>query len=112
MGKSILVVEDDEDVLEFVQVALEREGYHGETSAMDACFQHLQSRVPDLVLLDIMIKPEIGREFYRQGKLREPTKAIPLPAVRGYQVHPGPRVVVLEGYSTPVYNRKGSSSRC
>jgi DNA-binding response OmpR family regulator len=78
VGKRILVVEGEEDIREFVQAALEMEGHQVETSHTDLSFQNGHNQVPDLILLDVMITREVGLEFFRQWKMREPTKAIPL----------------------------------
>lgn len=78
MGKDILVVGDDEEVLEWVSAALEREGYQVQTSRTGTGFLPVPDHLPDLVLLDVLVHPAVGRAFAQQWKLREPTTAIPL----------------------------------
>ena len=76
--KKILVVDDDESILELVQFVLENEGYKVQTSSNGACFQQLHGELPDLILLDILLSGEDGREICRQLKSSEQTKHIPV----------------------------------
>jgi CheY-like chemotaxis protein len=76
--KKILVVDDDVGVLEMVQLALEGEGYRVQTSLNGACFQQMHSDLPDLILLDILLSGEDGRELCRQLKDDEKTRHIPV----------------------------------
>ncbi len=76
--KKILVVDDDVGVLEMVQIALEGEGYRVQTSLNGACFQHMHGDLPDLILLDILLSGEDGRELCRQLKNDEKTRHIPV----------------------------------
>lgn len=54
--KTILVVDDDPDILEGVRMVLKMNGYRVIT-AMDGdeCLQILKEEIPDLILLDIMM---------------------------------------------------------
>jgi len=66
---TILVVEDEEDILELVKYNLEKEGYRVITA--QSCKQALQSvkdLMPDLVLLDLMLPGIDGIEVCRQIK--------------------------------------------
>lgn len=76
--KKILVVDDDAAVLEMVQLALEGAGYRVQTSLNGACFQQMHSDLPDLILLDILLSGEDGRELCRQLKDDEKTRHIPV----------------------------------
>ena len=76
--KKILVVDDDAAVLEMVQLALEGAGYRVQTSLNGACFQQMHSDLPDLILLDILLSGEDGRELCRQLKDDEQTRHIPV----------------------------------
>jgi CheY-like chemotaxis protein len=76
--KKILVVDDDVGVLEMVQLALEGAGYRVQISLNGACFQQMQSDLPDLIILDILLSGEDGRELCRQLKDDEKTRHIPV----------------------------------
>src|SRR5205085_4540524 len=76
--KKILVVDDDENILEMVQLVLEDEGYQVETSPNGACFQQMHGELPNLILLDILLSGEDGRELCRLLKSREQTRHIPV----------------------------------
>jgi two-component system phosphate regulon response regulator PhoB len=76
---TILIIEDDPDIVELLQYNLEREGYavltasNGEVGLQDA-----QTRRPGLVLLDLMLPAMDGLDVCRQLKQREETREIPL----------------------------------
>jgi DNA-binding response OmpR family regulator len=78
VGKLILVVAEDEEVLDFVQAALEREGYQVQASPTGLCFQQGASHPPDLILLDVLVTPAVGRTVTQQWQERASTNAIPL----------------------------------
>src|SRR5579859_3311343 len=62
MGKTILVVDDDEGITEVVQMVLESEGYQVQTSMTGDGLYHVNSIPPDLILLDILLLGGDGRE--------------------------------------------------
>jgi DNA-binding response OmpR family regulator len=99
MGQHIVVVDDDEDTLAFVQAVLETEGYSVETSHSDTYLQNVQTHVPDLTLLNIMIPGEIGREFARQVNIRELTHSLRLvlysPSLTASQAIAGSHVIIF-----------------
>lgn len=78
MEKQIVVVDDEQAILDVMQSILESEGYEVITTCTSAYFQHLHNHLPDLIILDIRLKGEDGREICRQLKERGPTKHIPI----------------------------------
>lgn len=78
MNKRILVVDDDQDILEVVETILTEEGYRVQTSLNGACLQRLESDPPDLILLDVLLGGEDGRELCRRVKERDQTRHIPV----------------------------------
>jgi CheY-like chemotaxis protein len=78
MEKRILVVDDDQAILDVVQEILTGEGYRVQTSLNSACLQHLENDPPGLILLDVLLWGEDGRELCRQVKGREQTRQIPV----------------------------------
>jgi two-component system phosphate regulon response regulator PhoB len=77
--KRILVVEDEEDILELIRYNLAKEGYdvHGVKSGEDA-LKKLNSTLPDLVILDLMLPGIDGFEICKIIKGDSKTKAIPI----------------------------------
>ncbi len=78
MQQKILVVDDDESILEVIQIVLESEGYQIQISPNSDCFQHFASCLPDLILLDILLSGEDGREICQQLKHDQTTAHIPV----------------------------------
>ncbi|MEO8110712.1 MAG: response regulator [Ginsengibacter sp.] len=65
----ILVIDDDEDILKVVKIILTLEGYKVETeSRWEETFNKIESFNPDLILLDIMLGSEDGRNVSRKIK--------------------------------------------
>ena len=76
MKTHILVVDDDPDILEVVREILSDEGYRVQTSLNGAFLQRLESDPPDLILLDVLLQGEDGRELCRQVKEHDQTRQI------------------------------------
>ncbi len=73
----IMVVDDEPDTVEVVKLALEKHGHEiiEAFSGME-CLEKLDTRAPDLIILDIMM-PEIdGWGVFR--KIRENDKKVPI----------------------------------
>ena len=70
-GKSILLVEDDPEIRSLLAALLQREGFSVDTAdggaAMDTL---LDQRVPDLVVLDLMLPGEDGLSICRRLRAR------------------------------------------
>ena len=77
-GRQILVIDDDPDILEVVREILTGEGYNVQTSVNGACLQDLENDLPDLILLDVLLKGEDGRDLCRQVKGQDQTRQIPV----------------------------------
>lgn len=78
MQQKILVVDDDESILEVIQIVLESEGYQIQISQNSDCFQHFTNCLPDLILLDVLLSGEDGREICKQLKRNQATAHIPV----------------------------------
>jgi CheY-like chemotaxis protein len=78
-GKKLLVVDDEQDILEFLKVILEEEGYTVVTTDKDEYLEQLNNDIPpDLILLDMLLSGKDGREIVKYLKLQEKTKHIPI----------------------------------
>jgi CheY-like chemotaxis protein len=77
--KKILVVDDEPDILESIEVILQDEGYHVETTDRGDYVEKLQhGSLPDLILLDILLSGKDGRELTKRLKSQQLTQHIPI----------------------------------
>jgi DNA-binding response OmpR family regulator len=75
----ILVVEDDRDILDALQLLLSTHGYSvGVATGLDEMEKYLTERVPDLLLLDIWVGGNDGRDIAKRLKADEQTKKVPI----------------------------------
>ncbi len=75
---SILIVDDEKDIVELVRYNLQREGYHVLTADNGKDALSLSERRPSLILLDVMMPAMNGLEVLRQLKSRPATAGIPV----------------------------------
>ncbi len=79
MAKQIMIVDDDNNILEFMHLALEFEGYNVRVSTSGKDLQHMRrNELPDLILLDVRLIDEDGRMIRKQLKSNEQTKDVPI----------------------------------
>ena len=77
--KRILVVDDEPDILEFLQIILEEEGYEVVTSDKGEYLEQLHNGgLPHLILVDVLLSGKDGREIVKFLKGQEETKHIPI----------------------------------
>jgi diguanylate cyclase (GGDEF)-like protein len=75
MKERVLVVDDDPDIVQFVRMNLELEGYDVETASNGLlALEAIKDRVPDLVLLDVMM-PEMDGLSVLSRMRRSPATA-------------------------------------
>ena len=76
---SVLVVDDDAHLREFVRLNLEREGYSvREATSAEEGLRALEEQPPDLILLDVMMPRVDGWEMLRAVQERHGVGAIPV----------------------------------
>ena len=77
--KSILVVDDEEDILELVRYTLSKDGYniHCVTTGEDA-LKYARRKIPDLIVLDLMLPGVDGLEVCRILKRDNRFSQIPI----------------------------------
>jgi DNA-binding response OmpR family regulator len=78
LEKLILVVDDDQEILNVVREILTIEGYRVQTSLNGACFQGMERDLPNLILLDVLLQGEDGRELCQRVKSYDLTRSIPV----------------------------------
>lgn len=90
--KTILVIDDDPDILTFLQDLLELEGYHVFATNRGEYLETIrQEDLPDLILLDVFLSGKDGRKIIKYLKAQEMTKLIP---VIMFSAYPGVEAVV------------------
>jgi two-component system phosphate regulon response regulator PhoB len=76
---NVLVVEDDEDILELVRYNLEREGYQVQcTTSGEEAVKMAKEKLPDLVVLDLMLPDVDGLEVCKTLKSDDKTAHVPI----------------------------------
>ena len=79
MKKKILVVDDEDDILQFLELVLREKGYEVVTAASgQEALTRAQIEKPDLVLLDIMMPQMDGWEVLKLLRVDEGTSDIPV----------------------------------
>ena len=74
----VYLVEDDESIRELVVYTLNSQGIEAEGFSMPSDFwETLEKRVPDLILLDIMLPEEDGLSILQKLRKRSDTKQVP-----------------------------------
>jgi len=75
----LLVVEDDRDIAELVERYLVRAGHVVTVvESGDVALESVRTRVPDLILLDLMLPGVDGLEVCRALRRSRPTRAVPI----------------------------------
>ena len=79
MKKKILVVDDEDDILQFLELVLREKGYDVVTAAGgQEALTRAQIEKPDLVLLDIMMPQMDGWEVLKLLRVDDETADIPV----------------------------------
>ena len=78
MKQTILLVDDERDILELLKYNLEKEGYQVRTAPDGRQALSVARTVPDLIVLDIMLPELDGWEVAKALRSRPETKSIPI----------------------------------
>ena len=80
MHEKIYIVEDESDIAELLKIHLEKNGYVPKAfSSAEKFFKRLESELPDLLLLDLMLPDMDGLEICK--KLRADSRTADLPII-------------------------------
>jgi DNA-binding response OmpR family regulator len=75
----VLVVDDDEAIVEALRIMLTMEGYAVVTAAQEAAaYRQIMAEHPDLIILDIFLAGDDGRELAKSLKTTPATQDIPI----------------------------------
>jgi DNA-binding response OmpR family regulator len=89
----ILVVDDEPDILEFLQELLELEGYSVATTKKGDYLETLHNgELPHLILLDVFLSGKDGRDIVKHLKSQQETRHIP---VLMFSAHPSAEETAL-----------------
>ncbi|MDF3077480.1 MAG: response regulator [Sphingobacteriaceae bacterium] len=84
MSKRILLFEDEDDVRTSIEMILDKSGYVVKGyAAADDVFSLIDDFKPDLILMDIRLEKEDGRDICRSIRGNESTSTIPVIMVSG-----------------------------
>lgn len=77
--KKVLIVDDEKNIVELIKMNLESSGYEvlGANTGMEAITK-INSFIPDLILLDLMLPDIDGMQICQMVRLNEDTKNIPI----------------------------------
>ena len=82
--KTILIVDDEPDIVSYLEMILQDNGYATTTAANgDQALEQVRSQPPDLVTLDISMPEVSGTRFYKELKTDPELKDIPVFIVTG-----------------------------
>ena len=76
--KTILVADDDPAICDALSFMLEEEGYRVLTTVNGGTIYKMEKEFPDLLLLDIWMSGQDGREICKYLKKKELTRDIPI----------------------------------
>jgi len=99
--KKILVVDDEQDVRDFLGDLLADQGYSVD-KAVDGlqAMEMVKREKPDLILLDLLMPKETGTDFYRRIHQKKDFGDIPVIVISGL---PGRHLAVSK--SIPVFDK-------
>ncbi|HWI52807.1 MAG TPA: response regulator [Symbiobacteriaceae bacterium] len=95
-SKTVLVVDDDPDIVKLIMLSLEQEGFHtlGATSG-DQALEIAKTRRVDAITLDLLMPGMHGLEVARRLKDEAVTKNIPIVVVSAYTDGHEPEMLAL-----------------
>jgi DNA-binding response OmpR family regulator len=77
-NKKIMIADDDPGIVDAVEMLLEFEGYEVTSTVDGTTVLEMKKNLPDLLLLDIWMSGEDGRDICKKFKESELTKDIPV----------------------------------
>ena len=94
MGKKVLVIDDDEDLLDAISMMLEDADYEVATSTKgEETYKKVASFKPDIIVLDVLMSGSDGRTICKNLKSDESTKQIPVLMI---SAHPSAKNSVID----------------
>lgn len=83
--KTVLIVDDEQDVVDFLSMALDDAGFSTVTAGDGVeALERMQESVPDVISLDVVMPKGSGIKFYRELKKKKEWAEIPVIIVTGH----------------------------
>lgn len=73
-----MIVDDDEGILEVTKIIVENEGYSVDAYSSGDHIYNLKENLPDLIIMDIMLAGQDGRDLCLHLKNKPETEHIPI----------------------------------
>ena len=107
-NKKILLVDDDEGILDAVSMVLEDTGYQVDScSDSKKIYSKIHKNPPDLILLDLLLSGQDGREIYKKLKNDNKTKHIPIVIISAhYQGKKSITLLESDGFLAKPFERE------
>jgi DNA-binding response OmpR family regulator len=77
-NKKIMIADDDPGIVDAIEMLLEFEGYNVSSTVNGTTVLDMKDELPDLLLLDIWMSGEDGRDICKKLKQDQITKNIPV----------------------------------
>jgi len=79
MGKRVLLIEDEPNIIEAISFILSRDGFTVHTHENgETAFEKVLATPPDMVILDVMLPGRSGFEILRDLRADPATKSVPV----------------------------------
>ena len=79
MGKRVLLIEDEPNIIEAIRFVLSRDGYFVDTHSDGAtAIEAIAAKAPDMIILDVMLPNRSGYEVLRELRAGEATQSLPV----------------------------------
>jgi DNA-binding response OmpR family regulator len=107
MNGDVLIVDDEQDVRDFLADLLVDHGYSVRTASDGIqAMEMIKQETPDLILLDLLMPKETGTDLYRKIHRRKEFKTVPVIVISGL---PGRYLAVSK--SVPVFDKPIDENR-
>ena len=84
MSKKILIVDDEEDIITFLDTFLKSEGFETKTAMNGVeAYKAIKNEKPDLITLDLQMPKNTGTDFFRKIRHHKEYRDIPVIVISG-----------------------------